>query len=434
MKNTLLLCLLLLFSKILLAAQIVSGPIPYHVDHQTISFGLMLEKSDSISVTLIDPQSDYRETKKEFVKDHISYKGYTPLVFEYNNLKANYLYQIQVKVNNKKPRLLEKKISTKPLPGIQDFSFMLGSCAYTPPITLRWMHPGIEDRIYPYMTQKKTDFMLWLGDYLYFFKKHYSSFEGMMRKHVKKRNISKLNNFLMSRPQYAVWDDHDFGSDNCNRDFALKDDALKLWKMFWNNPGYGLDSVPGCFFNFSYQDCDFFMLDNRYYRTEENIPGGEMFGPGQLEWLKTELKNSDATFKFIIAGSQVFNDLTEDECYCDYPEERQALMDFINDEKIEGIVWISGDRHHSSLFKVEDIAAYPYYEYTCSAITTFRSKLKRTNEYINPIRLDGTLVQKQNFGIIRIEGPNSDRKCIIETYDNRGSLIWEYTIAANELK
>ncbi|MEX2589543.1 MAG: alkaline phosphatase D family protein, partial [Chitinophagales bacterium] len=390
MKTFYLLCFCLFANISLLhSARIVSGPIPYHFTHQMLSFGFLLEHTDSLRVDLIDPLENTRQSKIIKTADFPTYKNHTPVKFIFEGLKANYTYKIEVRLNAKKVRQLKSELKTALLPGNKDFSFMLGSCAYTPPKTLKWMHPGIEERIYPNMIEKETDFMLWMGDYLYYFKKHFKSFDGMMRRHVFKRKNEKLNKFLMSRPQYAAWDDHDYGPNNSDMHFPQKDAALEMWKFYWNNPAYGLDSVPGCFFDFSYQDCDFFMLDNRFYRTEESDTGA-MLGEGQMNWLMQKLKNSQATFKFIMAGSQVFNEITKEECFCKYTQEREQLLDFINKEKISGIIWLSGDRHHSSLFKVEDIAAYPYYEYTCSAITTFRSKLKRSNEYINPVRVEGT--------------------------------------------
>lgn len=413
--------------------RIVSGPIPYHFTDQMISFGFLVENTDSICVNLLSSEGLIIDSKCIHTDTIPSYKEYTSVDFKFSGLETESKYSIEVKLNNKNPLQLKNEFNTAPKPGLKDFNFMLGSCAYTPPKTLKWMHPGIEERIYPYMVAKKTDFMLWLGDYLYYFNKHFKSFEGMMRRHVFKRRSEKLNKFLISRPQYAVWDDHDYGPNNSDKYFPLKNEALKAWKLFWGNPFYGLDTVPGCFFDFSYQDCDFFMLDNRFYRTEES-DAGEMLGEGQMDWLKEKLKSSAANFKFIVTGSQVFNEITKEECFCKYTKEWKELIEFINSENIPGIVWISGDRHYSSLFKVEDVAKYPFYEYTCSAITTFRSKLKRSSEYINPIRLDGTLVQKQNFGIINITGPADNRKCLIETFDSRGKLIWDYTISANELK
>lgn len=424
--------LFLLYSFQIFAGQMISGPVQYHTTHSSIELGLVVKNADSVVLSLIDSFKN-KMIGKAYTSSFPTYKDETPVKFKFDSLQANYVYQIELSVDGKKARKLMTTVYTLEKPGNKDFSFMVGSCAYTPPRTLKWMHPGIEERVYPAMIEKPTDFMLWTGDYLYYFKKHFKSFEGMMRRHLFKRNQPKVDRFLQTRPNYAIWDDHDYGPNNANGDFENKKDALKAWEIFWGNPGYGLDSLPGCFFSFEYQDCEFFMLDNRFYSTEESDTGS-MLGAGQLQWLQDGLKASDATFKFIVLGTQVFNDITKSECFCHYKQEREKLISFISDEKIEGVIWITGDRHHTSLFEVENIIDYPFYEFTSSAITTFRSKLKRTNEYINPIRVEGTLVQKQNFGIVKIEGPAANRKCILETYDNRGNLIWDYTIAANNLK
>ncbi len=51
------------------------------------------------------------------------------------------------------------------------------------------------------------------------------------------------------------------------------------------------------------------------------------------------------------------------------PEERQLLLNEIAARKIEGVVFISGDRHHSELNIMQRPGAYPLYEFTSSPLT-----------------------------------------------------------------
>ena len=46
-----------------------------------------------------------------------------------------------------------------------------------------------------------------------------SSFENF----IKSRNIKNYHDFIQSRPNYAIWDDHDYGRNNSIYDFELKD-------------------------------------------------------------------------------------------------------------------------------------------------------------------------------------------------------------------
>jgi len=58
------------------------------------------------------------------------------------------------------------------------------------------------------------------------------------------------------------------------------------------------------------------------------------------------------------------------EGFGDFPVEQKALFDALVAERIDGLVFVSGDRHHSELLRVTwDGAAYPWYEFTSSPLT-----------------------------------------------------------------
>jgi len=67
-------------------------------------------------------------------------------------------------------------------------------------------------------------------------------------------------------PVFAIWDDHDCATDDVwmgpYRDKpAWKMSMLEGFRTNWNNPGYGTEQWPGCWFKFEIADVDFFMLD-----------------------------------------------------------------------------------------------------------------------------------------------------------------------------
>ena len=50
------------------------------------------------------------------------------------------------------------------------------------------------------MKQKKSDFMVWLGDDVYYFKKDYSSYDGMFNLNLRlRKNFRKYRDFLASQ-------------------------------------------------------------------------------------------------------------------------------------------------------------------------------------------------------------------------------------------
>jgi alkaline phosphatase D len=96
------------------------------------------------------------------------------------------------------------------------------------------------------------------------------------------------------------------------------------------------------------------MLDCRYYRSPNKAPDGPektMFGAKQLEWLKRELSESKARIKILATGSEWESFGTEDS-WKSFRRERDALFAWIDDQKIEGIILISGDRHFSAAYQV----------------------------------------------------------------------------------
>ena len=88
----------------------------------------------------------------------------------------------------------------------------------------------------------------------------------------------------------------------------MKHLTMEAFELFWGNPSYGVAGKPGATFTFQWADVQFFMLDNRYYRTPNNRKTGErtMLGEHQFEWLIDALTSSQAPFKLVAIGGQVF--------------------------------------------------------------------------------------------------------------------------------
>jgi hypothetical protein len=79
----------------------------------------------------------------------------------------------------------------------------------------------------------------------------------------------ELQPFISSIPQYAIWDDHDYGPNDSDWTYPLKDHALDAFQDFWPSESYGAGDTEGVTSSFGWNDCQFFMLDDRWYRTVE---------------------------------------------------------------------------------------------------------------------------------------------------------------------
>jgi alkaline phosphatase D len=103
-------------------------------------------------------------------------------------------------------------------------SIMFGSCFYVNEdgyerwdSTGRERGYGSEFEILDAMTRTPSDVMLWLGDNIYLREADWTSRTGILRRHTHTRSFPALQPFLLSRPHYAIWDDHDFGPDNSSK-------------------------------------------------------------------------------------------------------------------------------------------------------------------------------------------------------------------------
>jgi alkaline phosphatase D len=318
-----------------------------------------------------------------------------------------------------------------------DFSFVIGSCNYVNELEVdRPGKPyGGEYFIFDEIYKDDPDFMVWMGDNTYLREVDWNSKSGIVHRYSHTRPLIELQPLLGSVHQYAIWDDHDYGPDNSDRSFWMKDFSLEVFKKFWTNPNYGPGGgTSGTFF---WNDVQFFMLDNRWFRTPNNLKTDqrEFLGEQQLQWLIDALSTSEAPFKFIVVGSQVLNPVVEEwsENYAKYDEERQKLFDAIRENDIKGVFFLTGDRHFAELSRMDRDGSYPFYDLTVSALTAGPAGDKSLAE-ANIYRVDGTYYGQRNYGLLKIAGPEKERVLTIQLKNNQGVIVWEKSINEHELK
>lgn len=323
-------------------------------------------------------------------------------------------------------------------PDLPDVKILIGSCYYLDDPLLQMINfsYGSGMQIFENMVKYPSDMMFWLGDNVYFAPFDLSSLYNMNRRYEYHRRPPFLAPLFASMPHYATWDDHDFGPNNANTLFWRKEDSLNIFKAYWANPRFGLLSTPGVFFAKNWGDIDFFVLDDRYHRDPndfEDRQARNYLGKPQLDWLKTQLLASKATFKLIMVGSPVLNQ-SYNESFMQAEGEYNALLKFLDEQRINGVLFITGDRHHTDLRKLQRKGAYPLYDFTNSPLTSTPTRILSKAEANDPLRVPGTLVMKHNFGRLLISGPAGARKLVMETRAEDGKLLWAYTISEAELR
>lgn len=333
------------------------------------------------------------------------------------------------------------------------FSIAIGSCFYDNDPrydrpdrwfadTLSFENPyGGSTEIFRAIDAKQPDAMIWLGDNMYLREVDWWSPAGINYRYARARETPDLQPLLASAAHYATWDDHDYGPNDSDRSYVHKDAALGTFQRFWPNPTYGMPGVPGVFTQFQWGDAEFFLLDDRYHRAPNDAPAHERayFGEEQMQWLLDALTASNAPFKVIANGGQILNPVEIFETYAAVaPAERAHFLTQIRQRQIDGVVFLSGDRHHSELIRIERPGTYPLYEYTSSPLTAGASTYptrEDSPEYQNPVRVDGTLIAgERNFGTLTFSGPRDDRTLTMSAFDASGATLWEHTVRASDLR
>ena len=320
-----------------------------------------------------------------------------------------------------------------------DITIAIGSCFFLAAAEAPWNAStyGGGYGIFDAIAAKAPDVMVWLGDNLYFQPPDELDPASMAARYRRQRALPALQRLLVAAPQLAIWDDHDYGPNDADMSYVLKGESLALFRRYWANPSYGLPDAPGIFGRARWGDVDLFLLDDRWYRSANRMndePGKTMFGPQQLAWLRNALVYSHAALKLVMNGSQLWNRANRFEGLNHFSYEQKALADWLVAQRVEGVMFASGDRHFTELLRVERADAYPLYEFTSSPLTSRPWENPEAAERSNPDVVAGTLVGKRQFGLIRLTGPAKARRIALESYDQTGALLWRHELRARDLR
>ncbi len=308
-------------------------------------------------------------------------------------------------------------LRTAPTPGTPGtFTIAFGGCAgYTP----------ANERMWDTIAGHDPHAFLILGDNVYIDLPeqpgpfHYYTY-------YQRQSRPEFRRLVSATPVYAIWDDHDAAVDDIwlgpyvDRP-AWKQPMVDLFRRNWNNPAYGSDSHPGVWFGFSLGDVDFFLLDGRTYRTNPFDDGPDdptMLGPEQKTWLLDSLGASEATFK-VIASPVAWADGAKPgsrDTWSGYPEEREEIFRFIEENGITGVVLLSSDRHRSEAWAIERDSGYAFHDLLSGQLT---------NIHTHPVE-PGALFsynQKDSFGLLTFETAREDPRVTYEIYSIDDELV-----------
>lgn len=327
--------------------------------------------ADSVQLRFMDesqPQtSSWQKGREVLVEGAIRHVQLSPL-------QAGRAYRYQLFDPNSGRVLVENRLQAATTQGSANLDVFLGSCAYLSGWPLE--HKPIFESLARHAQQDQTEhLMLWLGDNLYFRPGDLANSSDMRARYQKQRAFPGIAALLASMPNYAIWDDWDFGGNDSDRHFVAGKDSRAVFRAMWPTPsdGMGDASGQGMYYRFVRGDVEFFMLDDRTFRDADissDQPDKSMFGVQQIEWLQQALLRSRARYKVIASGSTMLNGVPGNEGWHNFQRERLAFFSWLMQQKISGIVLLSGDAHHTRLTVNNNVASQPIYELTCSPLSS----------------------------------------------------------------
>jgi alkaline phosphatase D len=336
---------------------------------------------------------------------------------EVTDLEPDTRYWYRLRVAGEVDRYRRTPFATRTAPATpRSFRVVFGSCSR--------VQVDPTQRIFDAIARAEPDLFFWLGDHVY---GDTLDPAVLAEEYRRQRNVASLEPVLASVPQLAIWDDHDFGLNNSDRTNPMRDAALQVFRRYWANPPHGRTDEPGIHFQYAYGGVDFFFLDGRYHRdpnADPDGPGKTMLGGVQKRWLREALRASRAPLKLLVSGSGwSTGDGPQGDTWSAFLHERNELFDFIRDERIEGVVLISGDTHAGELNCIpwSERGGYDLYDLVSSPLaqlpTASWMDLKPEHR-VRPVFARGT-----NFGVLDFEVA-PEPAVTFTLRDERGDAVW----------
>ena len=361
--------------------------------------------------------------------------GQAPVLLRLEGLLPDTPYTVRLEADDR-PVQMEPELAFRTFPRPGDptrLRIALVSCA-----RVLW---DSTQTIWGAIAADRPDVVLWLGDNNYFedgdsiHPGDWSDPERMEFKYAELRALPTLQPLLRQAVHYAIWDDHDYADGEPDRTFPLRSEVTRLFERFWANPSYGAGpGEDGIYSSVVLGDVELFLTDDRFFRDPEDaprVPGKTMLGREQLRWLEEGLAASQARLKIVAVGVQVLADYHQYDGYLRYPDERAALMRWIRDQRIEGVVFVSGDRHLSELMRDDERVGYPLYELTASPVgnRVFTTGLEQPN----PIRIGG-YAAGFNYGLLDVDTTREPGTVTFRLKDAAGAEVLSHEVRLDSLR
>ena len=336
--------------------QLVHGPMIGEVTAESAKVWLRTAKAMNATVSISGAGAS------KTAKANTTARNDNTAEVSFGSLKPKTNYKVSVRIGNQEVGKGSFRTRT-PQGESGKFAMVLGGGAgFTPKY----------ERMWSTIAKHQPDAMFLLGDNVYIDDPTHPLTHHYI--YYRRQSQPDWRSLVANTPTYAIYDDHDFGLNDCVPGPFIDKPAWKrdVWEVFrnnWANPYYGgSDKQPGCWFDTYIGDVHFICLDCRYYRDRS---GGTMIGPVQKKWLKQTLKNSKGTFK-VLASSVPWSAGVKPrskDTWDGFSAERNEIFGFIEANRIDGVVLMSADRHRVDIRKTPRSKGYGFIEFMSSRLT-----------------------------------------------------------------
>jgi len=240
------------------------------------------------------------------------------------------------------------------------------------------------------------------------------------------------NDLAANIPVYTTWDDHDYFDNDLwgtPEGFTVKDkEAVSgIFRTSWNNPPYGSgEDGKGVYFRTRIGPADVIMLDNRYFREKGNFLGDE-----QMTWLKEQLLDCQGPFIILSCGSMFGDYVSKKDSWGSFdPEGREEIFSLIEENKIGGVLLISGDRHGARGFKMPRPSGHTFYEFEMGSL----------GGRVGPPPINAAwdtqlfgVSGEYTFGVFSFDTTLPDPEVTFKAIHERGTVFYEITLTKSQL-
>lgn len=262
----------------------------------------------------------------------------------------------------------------------------------------------VDQPLWDKIAAQKPKVWIWLGDNIY----------------ANTDDTTQLRsawNIQLSKPGYVAfakttkiigtWDDHDFGQNNIGKNYKEKIASQQMLLDFLGEPK---DSPrrqqEGVYTSYTYgpwgKQVKIILLDTRYNRDDYGRKG-DVLGEAQWKWLENELATSKAQINLVCTSIQFTPNRALYELWKRFPSSKKRLEELIVKTNPSGLIFLSGDVHHSEFLRGEiEGLSYPVYEFTSSGMTHYN----KVYHAFNKRKTIGKIYYGKSYGIIDFDwGP-----------------------------